>query len=561
MADDDDKLRLGGMALRNGLLVHGPTHWAAAVRAHRRHDRHGVRAQAALHAARRRARPARRRAPGRGDGRHPARQARAARGAAAVPAGVRRRTAAAARRVGAAVLRRRATRLARRRGGRRGAARSCPALVALRGGELAAYHGAEHKAIGAYEQGTEDHTKEHDRCGSHLMAPLIASNLAGAALLKSVDGEADAAGQRRGRARLVGVAVEVFALERAPRRHRGRARAAPPRPRAAARASARASRRRRSSRSAAPRSTRSCAPRPPTVTPRRAAARRRLPAARRADPRGLLLRQVLQPDEGAARARRPPPARASCRPSRSATRSSAGSTRRSRSCASAPGAAARTATWVAGWPELEVRALHEGDAIEPWEPVLTIEGDYALFAHLETVYLGCLARRTLIMRNVARSSRRPTASRSGTSRRATTTGSCRPATAGRRTSPGAIGVSTDAQASWWGGRGMGTVPHGLIAAYGGDTARAARAFADRYADEMNVTVLVDFENDSRAHRARGRRRARRRAVGRAPGHERHARRPLALASEMGPLQADRRQRAARRERPRRRSTRAGPSGT
>ena len=46
---------------------------------------------------------------------------------------------------------------------------------------------------------------------------------------------------------------------------------------------------------------------------------------------------------------------------------------------------------------------------------------------------------------------------------------------------GAIGVSTDAQASWWGGRGVGTVPHGLIAAYGGDTALAARKFADRFA--------------------------------------------------------------------------------
>jgi len=61
---------------------------------------------------------------------------------------------------------------------------------------------------------------------------------------------------------------------------------------------------------------------------------------------------------------------------------------------------------------------------------------------------------------------------------------------------GAIGVSTDAQASWWGGRGVGTVPHGLIAAYGGDTVAAAAAFAERYAGEMNVTVLVDFENDS-----------------------------------------------------------------
>jgi nicotinate phosphoribosyltransferase len=61
---------------------------------------------------------------------------------------------------------------------------------------------------------------------------------------------------------------------------------------------------------------------------------------------------------------------------------------------------------------------------------------------------------------------------------------------------GAIGVSTDAQASWWGGRGVGTVPHGLIAAYSGDTALAARKFADRYGRHMNVTVLVDFANDS-----------------------------------------------------------------
>jgi nicotinate phosphoribosyltransferase len=61
---------------------------------------------------------------------------------------------------------------------------------------------------------------------------------------------------------------------------------------------------------------------------------------------------------------------------------------------------------------------------------------------------------------------------------------------------GAIGVSTDAQASWWGGRGIGTVPHGLIAAYGGDTVRAATVFADRYYGEMNITVLVDFENNS-----------------------------------------------------------------
>jgi nicotinate phosphoribosyltransferase len=64
---------------------------------------------------------------------------------------------------------------------------------------------------------------------------------------------------------------------------------------------------------------------------------------------------------------------------------------------------------------------------------------------------------------------------------------------------GAIGVSTDAQSSWWGGRGIGTVPHGLIAAYGGDTVLAAVKFADwatREAPDVQVVVLADFENDS-----------------------------------------------------------------
>ncbi|MFZ0975489.1 MAG: quinolinate phosphoribosyl transferase [Solirubrobacteraceae bacterium] len=152
--------------------------------------------------------------------------------------------------------------------------------------------------------------------------------------------------------------------------------------------------------------------------------------------------------------------------------------------------------WITGWDELEVHALREGDQIAPRETVMTIEGDYSLFAHLETVYLGSLARRSLIMRNVlevveaargkqifyfpARHDHWLVQTGDGWSAHVA----------------GAIGVSTDAQASWWGGRGIGTVPHGLIAAYGGDTVRAAQVFADRYHDEMNVTVLVDFENDS-----------------------------------------------------------------
>jgi nicotinate phosphoribosyltransferase len=153
-------------------------------------------------------------------------------------------------------------------------------------------------------------------------------------------------------------------------------------------------------------------------------------------------------------------------------------------------------SWKGGWEELEVHALHEGDPVAPHETVMTIEGDYSLFAHLETVYLGCLARRSLIMRNVsevveaargkqifyfpARHDHWLVQTGDGWSAHVA----------------GAIGVSTDAQASWWGGRGLGTVPHGLIAAYGGDTVKAARVFAERFYGEMNITVLVDFENDS-----------------------------------------------------------------
>jgi nicotinate phosphoribosyltransferase len=152
--------------------------------------------------------------------------------------------------------------------------------------------------------------------------------------------------------------------------------------------------------------------------------------------------------------------------------------------------------WQPGFAELEVHALYEGDPIAPWEPVLTIEGDYRSFAHLETVYLGCMARRTLIMRNV----RAVVEAANGKpilffparhDHWLVQTGDGWAAHVA-----GAIGVSTDAQASWWGGRGVGTVPHALIAAYGGDTVAAARAFARRFAGAMNITVLVDFDNDS-----------------------------------------------------------------
>jgi nicotinate phosphoribosyltransferase len=151
------------------------------------------------------------------------------------------------------------------------------------------------------------------------------------------------------------------------------------------------------------------------------------------------------------------------------------------------------------WDALTVHALYDGDDIAPWETVMTIEGDYTSFAHLETVYLGVLARRTLVSTNVRRvveaANGKPILffpARHDHHRVQTGDGYAAHVA-------GAIGVSTDAQASWWGGRGIGTVPHALISAYGGNTVLAATKFAE-WADEndpdINVVVLVDFENDS-----------------------------------------------------------------
>jgi nicotinate phosphoribosyltransferase len=152
--------------------------------------------------------------------------------------------------------------------------------------------------------------------------------------------------------------------------------------------------------------------------------------------------------------------------------------------------------WIPGWDRLQVHALKEGDRMAPRETVMTIEGDYSLFAHLETVYLGSLARRSLIMRNVAEVVEAARGKQifyfpARHDHWLVQTGDGWSAHVA-----GAIGVSTDAQASWWGGRGMGTVPHGLIAAYGGDTVKAAVKFTEHFHADMNITVLVDFVNDS-----------------------------------------------------------------
>jgi nicotinate phosphoribosyltransferase len=148
------------------------------------------------------------------------------------------------------------------------------------------------------------------------------------------------------------------------------------------------------------------------------------------------------------------------------------------------------------WSELQIKALYDGDEVQPWETVLEIEGPYDAFAHLETLFLGVLARRTRVGTNTRRvvEAARPKEVMFFPARHdhwLVQTGDGYAAHVA-----GAIGVSTDAQASWWGSEGVGTVPHGLIAAYGGDTVLATRKFAEHMGPNVRLVTLVDFENDS-----------------------------------------------------------------
>jgi nicotinate phosphoribosyltransferase len=147
------------------------------------------------------------------------------------------------------------------------------------------------------------------------------------------------------------------------------------------------------------------------------------------------------------------------------------------------------------WPDLKVHALRDGDQVAPRETAMSIEGPYVAFAHLETLYLGVMARRTRVATNTrlvveaawpkpvmffpARFDHWQVQTGDGYAAHIA----------------GAIGVSTDAQASWWGSEGIGTVPHALIAAFGGDAVQATRAFAEQMTPGVQVISLVDFDND------------------------------------------------------------------
>ncbi len=167
--------------------------------------------------------------------------------------------------------------------------------------------------------------------------------------------------------------------------------------------------------------------------------------------------------------------------------------------------------WEPGWRDLAVSSLHDGESAEPYEPVMHIEGEYQSFAHLETLYLGALTEGSRVAtntRDVVRAAGGKPVIMFGARHQSheAQAGAGYAAFVG-----GAVAVSTDEQGEWWGSRGLGTVPHALIAAYGGDTTLATLKFDEHInrapeaighltakgtpEGHVNVTALVDFQND------------------------------------------------------------------
>ena len=150
--------------------------------------------------------------------------------------------------------------------------------------------------------------------------------------------------------------------------------------------------------------------------------------------------------------------------------------------------------WIDKSSELEVAALRDGERLKAWETVMHITGPYAYFAHLESVYLGILARRTLVASNTRK---------------------CVEAAKGKPVIffadrfdyflnqegdgyaakvGGASSVCTQAMSERFGSEPVGTIPHALIAVYEGKTEAAAELF-NKYYRQVNLIALVDFDND------------------------------------------------------------------
>ncbi len=206
---EKESVRLGGMALQNGVLVHGPTAWGCAVR----DDAGG------LHVASGRK-------PRLADSvrapvlRGPLRLAEAF---ALLP--IVRRSLPQARfpferpavlgsiiasSVAARALRRSRLLSVGQRELVGGGLALLPAAVALRARNLAAYHGAEHVSIGTYETGVRA-PREHPRCGSQIIAPLVASSVVANVVASHAPSALRGAARLAGTTVAVGVSIELFA--------------------------------------------------------------------------------------------------------------------------------------------------------------------------------------------------------------------------------------------------------------------------------------------------------------------------------------------------------------
>lgn len=143
---------------------------------------------------------------------------------------------------------------------------------------------------------------------------------------------------------------------------------------------------------------------------------------------------------------------------------------------------------------ITINALYDGDKVEPYDTVMTIEGNYKKFAHLETIYTGIIARATRIASNtrkvVDEAGGLPVLFFGARFDRFEN----QPADGYAAHVGGAESVSTEAQTYLLDEEPVGTIPHGLIAAYDGNTALATVAFAEAYPD-ISCISLVDFEND------------------------------------------------------------------
>ena len=203
----DEKIRLGGMALGNGVLVHGPRAWACAVRTPEGELR--VVARRKRFTASAVSSPLLR---------GPARiaevfallpQVKRQLPDAVLPMERRRVVVAMAGTAVAVHLLKRAKLRPAARELVSGLLSLAPAVLALRGGELAAYHGAEHMSIGSYEHG-EDRPKEHERCGSHLLGPVLLTSAVGRVAAERVPEAARPAARAVAAFGALAVSVETF---------------------------------------------------------------------------------------------------------------------------------------------------------------------------------------------------------------------------------------------------------------------------------------------------------------------------------------------------------------